>query len=174
MPGKFGSIKRGNFGDVARRRGSFSKNRSPGEAPEAAIPAPEVEAAGTSSDSGSGSGSFPTEATAQEQRATASPVGPPKPKPKKTKLVSAGTFSFPGSGRAAALRSPGLLRGKIGPPSRPFSSRKKRSRPGKKAASGELGALGNVAVASPSNSGFQLEDEEYANILAGKVISGGL
>jgi len=172
MPGKFGSTRKGDFGGVTRRKGSFGKNKSPDEVVQAAIPSTEAET--TEASSGGGGGSFPTETTTQEQTATAAPVGPPKPKKKQTKLVAAGTFSLPGTGRAAALRSPGLVRGRIGPPSRPFSSSKKRTRGTKVKPEDEVGARGNVAAVSLSNGGFQLDDEEYAKILAGKVISGGL
>ncbi len=173
MPGKFGTRKKGPYGGEGRPA-------PPGAAAKAAKAKAEEEAtaAASSTEAATAAAASPETTSTTEEEATAAPivaplVGPPEPpkkKPKKTKLVAAGTFSLPGAGRAAALRSPGLIRGRIGPPTRSFSG-KKRTRTTEVKPPEDIGALGNVAAVNPSGG---LTEEEKAKLLANKVLAGGL
>ena len=173
MPGKFGTRKRGPYGGEGKPGvlGTAAKAAKQKAEEEATAAVTSTEAATDVTAAAS------PETSTTEQEATAAPligplVGPPKPpkKLKKTKLVAAGTFSLPGAGRAAALRSPGLIRGRIGPPSRSFTGKKRRRAVEVKPPE-DIGSLGNVAAASPSGG---LTEDEKAKLLAGKVLAGGL
>lgn len=169
----FAGRRRGGFGERVRPKGRtvpvVGDKKEETAAAAAAVPSVEAEAAGETTGGGA-----VEEAGVSEQEATAAPIGPPqaKKKPKQTKLVAAGTFSLPGAGRAAALRSPGLVRGKIGPPVKPFSGQRRRRRGVESTIPEEIGAGGNVAAVSPKSG--SLDDEEYAKLMASKVLAGGL
>lgn len=153
--------RRGPGGDVTRPKRPVPEREAAQVSEEvAAAVVPSVEAEGAVAGPEGGQ-------DAVEEQTTAAPVGPPKPKHKQSRLVAAGTFSLPGTGRAAALRSPGLVRGRIGPPGKPFSGKKRRR--GTEVLPDEIGSRGNVAAVRGGN----LEDEEYAKLMASKVLAGG-
>ena len=96
------------------------------------------------------------------------PVGPPAAPRRPIVLSQAGTFSLPGAGKAAALRSPGYPRGRIGPPERPWSGAVRGGR--EKRLPEEIGSYGTATSSEAAAMG--LTDEEYARLLASRVYGG--
>jgi hypothetical protein len=82
-------------------------------------------------------------------------------------LVKAGTFSQPGQGLAAGLRSPGKIRGRIGPPRKPFTGRK-RTKAGERLPE-DTGSYGGGSAAQAP---IGISDDEWASLLSRNVHRG--